>query len=276
MRERSSGRGFVGLTVVFLCSLVMFGLGRPVKADAAHVKITSPHGGKVVSGAVPISLSVGAGCSWANVYIDGTFLASTPNPISWSSTDSTNGTHTISAEAFNSSGQLIGTADRSVRVKNKKTPTPTPTPVATPTPTGQVTIMSPLTGATVSGTVSIAVQNVEPVSWVNFYVDGTWVASSPPFTLAWNSNSVGNGQHSIAVNGYNDSNALIGTAAVNLNVQNGAAATPTPTVTSTSTPTALPTSTPTASRTSTPTVTPTSTSTVAPTSTPTVTPTSTP
>ena len=262
MREGINGRGFVGLTVVFLCSLVMFGLGASISASAAEVKIKSPHGGSVVRGAVPISLSMGTGCSWANVYIDGVFLGSTPNPISWTSTDSTNGTHIISAQAFDSSGQLVAKADKSVHVRNKGTPTPTP--VATPTPTGQVTITSPQTGATVSGTVSIAVQNVEPVSWVNFYVDGTWVASSPPFTLAWSSSSVANGQHAIAVNGYNDSNALIATASISLNVQNGSAATPTPTVAPTSTPTVTPTSTQTVAPTSTSTATPTSTSTATP------------
>ena len=69
--------------------------------------------------------------------------------------------------------------------------------------------MSPRSGATVSGTVSIAVQTASPVSWLNFYIDGTWVASSPPYTLAWNSSSVANGSHAISVNGYNSSNALV-------------------------------------------------------------------
>jgi hypothetical protein len=102
------------------------------------------------------------------------------------------------------------------------------------TPAGGVTISSPKSGATVSGTVSIVVQNVAPVSWVNVYIDGNWAASSPRYTtMAWNSTSVANGQYAIAVNGYNSSNALVATTAMNVNVQNGGGPTPTPVPTAT-------------------------------------------
>ena len=113
------------------------------------------------------------------------------------------------------------------------------------TPAGGVTISSPKSGATVSGTVSVVVQNVAPVSWVNFYIDGNWVASSPPYTMAWNSTGVANGQYAIAVNGYNSSNALVATTAMNVNVQNGGSPSPTPAPTgrSTAKPTATPSST---------------------------------
>src|SRR5260370_3250285 len=104
------------------------------------------------------------------------------------------------------------------------------------TPAGGVTISSPKSGATVSGTVSILVQNVAPVSWVNFYIDGNWVASSPPYTMAWNSTGGANGQYAIAVNGYNSSNALGATTAMNVNVHNGRGPTPTPAPTGRSTP----------------------------------------
>jgi hypothetical protein len=251
MRESNNRRGFAGFIVVLLCGFLMLDAGLSAKAGAAtEVKITSPHSDSVVKGTVPISLTMGSETSWVDVYIDGVYLASTPGSISWSSATSVNGKHVISAEAYDSSGQLVGTADRSVHLRNKGTPTPT----ATPTPTGQATITSPASGATVSGTVSIAVSNVEPVSWVNFYVDGTWVASSPPFTYAWNSKSVANGQHAISVNGYNDSNAPVATSAINLNVENGSA-TPTPA------PSATPTARPTSSSTVKPTATPSSTAT---------------
>ena len=63
------------------------------------------------------------------------------------------------------------------------------------------------------------------------------MVSSPPFTVSWNSTGVANGQHTIAVNGYNSSNALVATNALNVSVQNGAGATPTPTKLPTATPT---------------------------------------
>jgi hypothetical protein len=117
--------------------------------------------------------------------------------------------------------------------------------VSDATPAGGVTISSPKSGATVSGTVSIVAQNVAPVSWINFYIDGNWVASSPPYTMAWNSTSVANGQYAITVNGYNSNNALVATTATNVNVQNGGDPTPTPAPTggATSMPKASPSST---------------------------------
>lgn len=245
MRGLRDGYGFVGLIVIVLCGFLTLELGGPMNAAAGQVKIASPVGGSVVSGMVPIRLLMRAKASWVNVYVDGTYLASTPDAISWLSTNAVNGLHTISAKAYDSSSQLIGTSSKSVRVRNKKTPTPTvtATPAPTPTPTGTVTVTSPANGATVSGTVSIAVQTSSPVSWINVYVDGSWIASSPPFTIGWNSNGVANGLHSISVNGYDNSNAMVATTSINLNVKNGVSPTPTPTVVPTSTP--APTSTPT-------------------------------
>jgi Bacterial Ig domain len=230
MRDVNKERGSFGLTFVFLCGLLMLEFGGIGNASAAEVKISSPTYDRVVKGLVDIKLLLHSGVAWANVYIDGVYLASTPDPISWNSTGSLNGTHIISAKAFDASGALMGTATKAVRVKNQ---------------TGGVAITSPSNGATVSGTVSIAAKYSSPVSWLNFYIDGTWVASSPPSTLSWNSTSVANGQHTVSVNGYNDSNTLVASTSVTLNVRNGV--TPTPTLTPTRTPTPAPTPTPSAS-----------------------------
>jgi Big-like domain-containing protein len=48
------------------------------------------------------------------------------------------------------------------------------------TRTAAAAISSPLSGATVSGSVPITAQISSSVSWVNFYVDNGWIASSPP------------------------------------------------------------------------------------------------
>jgi Bacterial Ig domain len=237
MRDLPIERGSFGRIVLFLCGLLMLQLSAVANAAAFEVKITSPLYESVVRGMVPIKLSMNTGVSFSNVYVDGVYLASTPNPISWNSANSANGTHIISAKAFSSSGTLLGSTTKAVRVKNRF-PSPTPTATATPT-SGQVTITSPANGATVSGTVSIAAQYSSPVSWLNFYVDGNWVASSPPSTFSWSSTGVANGQHTIAVNGYNNSNVLVANTSVTVNVQNGAG--PTPTV---STPVPTPTPTP--------------------------------
>jgi Bacterial Ig domain len=242
MRGFKDGYGFVGLIAFFLCGFLTLQMGAPENAAAYRVKIAAPSNDSVVSGTVPISLLMRAGTSFANVYVDGVYLASTPNAISWLSTNAVNGMHTISAKAYDSANKVIGTSSRLVRVKNR--PSPTPTSTATPSPTGQVIITSPSNGATVSGTVSIAVQYAAPVNWLNFYVDGNWVASSPPYTLSWTSSSVANGSHTISVNGYNTSNTVVASASVTLNVKNGSSPTPAPSSTPTVAPTPPPTSTP--------------------------------
>ena len=80
--------------------------------------ITSPLANTVVSGVVPIAVYRHTGVVWANVYIDGGYLASTPNPISWVSTSVANGKHTISSKAFNQYGTVVGTCTDSVLVQN--------------------------------------------------------------------------------------------------------------------------------------------------------------
>jgi len=262
MRGLNNGRGFGGAIVLFLCGFLIVELGASMSAAAAMVTITAPSNGSVVSGVVPISVSMNSNVSWVNVYIDGVYMASTPpDSLSWTSTGISNGTHTISAKAYNDSGTLAGTCSRSVKVKNSAaTPTvdpPTPTPAATPTP-GQVTITSPATGSNVSGTVSIVVQPGSSVSWVNFYVDGNWVASSPPYSDAWNSTTVANGQHAISASGYSSGGTLLATSAINLNVQNGA---PAPSGTPIQTPIGTPSAAPSATPSTAPTATPSSTAT---------------
>jgi chitinase len=64
-------------------------------------------------------LAKGSGVSWANVYIDGSYFASTPPPtFSWNSKTVANGTHTISTNGFSSSGTLLSSASVSVTVSN--------------------------------------------------------------------------------------------------------------------------------------------------------------
>ena len=239
MRGFKDGYGFVGLVVFFLCGFMTLQLGLLGNAAAYQVKIAAPTNDSVVSGSVPISLLMRAGTSFSNVYVDGVYLASTPNAISWLSTNAANGMHTISAKAYDSANQVIGTSSRLVRVKNRPSPTPTPSP------TGQLRISSPSNGATVSGTVSVSVQYAAPVNWLNFYVDGNWVASSPPYAFSWTSSSVANGTHTIAVNGYNTSNALVASTSISVTVKNGTSPSPTPTVAPTPPPTATPAPTPT-------------------------------
>ena len=76
-------------------------------------------------------------------------------------------------------------------------------------------------GATVHSTVGIVADTTSSVVWVNFYVDNHYLASSPPWEYVWNSNSVGNGTHSLKVVAYNSSHSAISSQSFSINVQNG-------------------------------------------------------
>ncbi len=106
---------------------------------------------------------------------------------------------------------------------------------------GQVSITSPATGATLSGSVSIVANASTRVSWIDFYVDSKWIASSPPYTDDWNSLTTANGQHIVSVKGFSNKGALLATVAVNVTINNvSASSTPTPTPAPTPTPTPTP------------------------------------
>ncbi len=124
------------------------------------------------------------------------------------------------------------------------TPTPAPTasatPAPTPTPAAAVTISAPAAGATVSGTASISALVDSQVSWINVFIDSTYLASSPPYTFSWNSTTATNGSHIVMAQAKNSSGTVIGTDSISVNVQNGAS-TPTPVPTSTPRPVATPT-----------------------------------
>jgi hypothetical protein len=179
------------------------------------VKITAPTNGSTVSGTVNIAVSVSSSVVWVDVYIDGAYFASSPPyTFSWNSATVANGSHTISVTAFNSSG-AIGQDSVTVTVANgAATPTPTPTPASS-----TVQITSPTNGATVSGTVNIAVSASSSVTWVNVYIDGAYFASSPPYTFSWDTTKVANGSHTISVTA-NNSSGVIGRASVSVNVSN--------------------------------------------------------
>ncbi|MBF6568292.1 MAG: DUF1929 domain-containing protein [Candidatus Binataceae bacterium] len=185
---------------------------------SSAIAITAPGAGASVSGNVTITTQVSSSVSWINVYIDGNYFASSPPyTFTWNSTTVPNGSHTISASAYNSSGGKIGSAAVSVNVTNGSS---TPTPTATPTPSSVVAITAPAGGASVSGTVTIATQFASSVTWINVYIDGNYFASSPPSTFTWNSTTVPNGSHTISATAFNSSDAKIGSASVSVSVTN--------------------------------------------------------
>lgn len=225
-------------------------------ANAYSITITSPANGATVSGSVAITVNKGV-ASWADVYIDGAIIGSTPNVPAWNATTVANGTHTISAKAFAQPDTYLGSAYITVDVEN-----------------GSVQIAAPANGATVSGVVVLSVVKGAGVEWADVYVDGRIIGSTPDTGNYpdWNSATVANGAHTITATGFSSSDAKLGSASIGITVANG---TSTPTATPTSTPSPSPTVTPSPSPTASPSVTPTAQPSPTPTSTPSATPTST-
>lgn len=75
---------------------------------------------------------------------------------------------------------------------------------------------------------------------MNFYVDGNYLASSPPSAILWDSTSVPDGAHTLSVKGFGASSNLLANPAVSIVVDN-VPTVPSPTTTQTSTTTATPT-----------------------------------
>lgn len=185
-------------------------------ANGNAVSLTSPSNGATVSGPVTIGLANGSATSWSNLYINGQYEISTP-PTSfvWQTTAVRNGQYQISATAFDAHGNNLGSAQTSVTVANGAAPSAS---------SGAVTLTSPSNGSTVNGTVNIAASEGAGVGWLNYYVDGNYLKSSPPLSFSWNSGSVSNGNHTISAIAFNSSKNELGSSSTAVTVQNSSVA----------------------------------------------------
>jgi hypothetical protein len=88
-----------------------------------------------------------------------------------------------------------------------------------------VSLTSPASGSTVSGTVTLSANATDNsgVTGVTFLVDGVAVGSedaAAPYSLSWNSASVANGQHTIAARARDGAGNTATSASVNITVNN--------------------------------------------------------
>ena len=166
---------------------------------APTVSLTAPANGANISGnAVTVSATASDNLAVAGVQfkIDGANLnaedTTSPYSISWNSNLTSNGTHSLTAVARDSAGNLTTSAAVSVSVFNNDTVAPT------------VAISSPLNTATVKGTVSVkatATDN-QGVAGVQFLVDGASFGAeqtTPPYTIPWDTTGLSNNStHTLA------------------------------------------------------------------------------
>ena len=181
-------------------------------ANGNAVTLTSPANGSTVSGPVTIGVTKSSATRWVNVYINGQYQSSTPpSSFTWNTSAMNDGQYQVSATAFDSNGNNIGSSQSTVTVNNSGLHAQASSAVA---------LTSPSNGSTVSGNVNVAATEGSGVGWINFYVDGNYVQSSPPFNFNWNSGSVNNGNHTLSAQAFNSSKNQLGSSSVVVNVQN--------------------------------------------------------
>lgn len=197
------------------------------------VAITSPASGSNVSGTITVSANASDNVAVASVQftVDGQNVGSAdtsaPYTLSLNTKTLTNGSHTLAAVATDTSNNKATSAGVSLTVNNSAADTTPPT----------VSITSPVSGSTVSGTVSLnanASDNVAVAS-VQFRVDGNNVGSaitSAPYSYSWNTATLANGGHTLTAVATDTSNNQATSAGVSITVNNAAANQPSVSITS--------------------------------------------
>lgn len=173
--------------------------------QAPAVSLTAPANGAGVSGMVTIAASASdnVGVSKVELLVDGKLLetdTSSPYAVSWDTSVEANGTHSILARAFDAAGNVGTSATILVTVSDGVEDT-------TP-PTARLTFPAP--GNTVHGTITLAAEASDDfgVTTVEFFVDGTSLGTGTPsqeagpWTLAWNTETVTSGSHTLLVEAY--------------------------------------------------------------------------
>jgi hypothetical protein len=119
---------------------------KAIKRIPPSVTLTSPANGSTVSGSVTMSASTtGMTVDHVDFFLGGTVVGtatSSPYSTSWDSTNVANGSHTILARAYDTSGQSTDSATATVTVSNTVAAT-TPPPIQVPAGVDQPTTLTP-------------------------------------------------------------------------------------------------------------------------------------
>ncbi|QWV95837.1 fibronectin type III domain-containing protein [Geomonas nitrogeniifigens] len=166
--------------------------------QAPTVSVTSPSNNLTVSGSVSIAASAtdNVGVSRVDFYLNNALLSSTnmaPYTYNWNTKTVANGVYNITAKAYDAAGNIGQSQTTTVNVFND---------VIAPT----VSLASPASSATVSGTVTVtanATDNVG-VSKVEFYKNGVLVGTSTlaPYSFSWNTKLDANGTYTLTAKAY--------------------------------------------------------------------------
>ena len=174
---------------------------------APSVSVTSPVEGAQIVGTTTLQASAtdNRALSKVEFYVDGALIGSdttAPYSASWDSRTAANGGHVLTAKATDTSGN-VGTSDNvNVLVDNDLT-------------APSVAITEPSNGAAVQGVVTLAANASDDraLSKVEFFAGTTLLGSdtTAPYSLTWDTNTVGNGAHSLTAKAH-DAAGNVGTS----------------------------------------------------------------
>src|SRR2546426_907383 len=144
-----------------------------------------------------------------------------PYSVTWNTTTTANGSHTLTAVARDAAGNTTTSAAVTVTVNNPDTTPPT------------VSMTAPASSATVSGTagtVSATASDNVGVAGVQFKVDGANLGAedtASPYSVTWNTTTATNGSHSLTAVARDAAGNTTTSAAVTVTVNNADTTPPT-------------------------------------------------
>ena len=171
----------------------------PPDTTAPVISISSPAAG-TVSNLVSLSASASdnVGVIGVQFKVDGNNLGAelfvAPYSGSWNTAGISNGSHVITAVARDLAGNVTASDPVTVTVANVVVPTDTTPPT--------VSLTSPVSGSTISGTVPITATASDDtgVVGVQFKVDGNSLGAElfvAPYSGSWNTAGISNGSHTV-------------------------------------------------------------------------------
>ena len=190
-------------------------------AQAPHVAVSGPSTGAPVGGnAVPVTADASDDRRVERVefLLDGGLIGtdmSAPYGVTWNSTTTSAGNHTLVARAVDDAGNIRNSTGNPVIVDNSSAPT--------------TNVTAPNNGATVSGASVAVTANAADdigVSRVEFYVDDVRIGedTASPFSMTWNTLNGDlpfyDGAHVVTSRAYDGGGKVTASGAVNVTINN--------------------------------------------------------
>ncbi len=188
------------------------------------VTLTTPSTGATVSGTTTVSANAtdNVGVAAVQFQVDGINIGAedtaSPYSVSWNTTGTANGAHTVTALARDSSNNWRISSAVSVTVSNV---------ASGDTTQPNVSMTSPANGATVSGSVNVSASASDNVgvTGVQFLLDGANIGgedTTSPYAVSWTTTGASNGGHTLTAVARDAAGNTRTASAVSVTVQNQA------------------------------------------------------